>query len=465
MTSILNFSSLPPADRRIERIPVGELKPYPNNARTHSRKQIKQIAASISRFGFVNPVLIDDDGQIIAGHGRVAAAKQLGLAAVPAIRVSHLSGAEKRAYIVADNRLAELAGWDRELLTIELQSLLDVDFDVELTGFSTADIDLALDDAAEAQAGRPAAEDWIPEPPAGGGAVSCTGDLWALGPHRLLCGNALDAAAYQTLMAGEQVEMGFTDPPYNVPIDRNVCGLGRIRHREFAMASGEMSEADFTAFLRTVFAHMTAASVDGAIHFACMDWRHMGEMLAAGRAAYSELKNLVVWSKTNAGMGSFYRSKHELIFVWKVGTAPHVNNFELGQYGRSRTNVWTYAGINTLRAGRLEELALHPTVKPVAMVVDAIKDCSHHKGIVLDPFAGSGTTLIAAERTGRRARGIELDPVYVDVAVRRWQEFTGKRATLVGTAQTFEEIEERRPRSDSPVDAEPQDFRAAEEGL
>jgi DNA modification methylase len=439
------------ADQRIEITPTSRLTGYPNNARTHSRKQIRQIADSIRCFGFVNPVLIDDGGQIIAGHGRVEAAKLIGLAAVPAVRICHLADAEKRAYL-ADNRLAEKAGWDREILAIELQALTDLDFEVELTGFSTADIDVALDDAAEAKGGAPGPEDEVPDAPAGGAVVSRGGDLWALGAHHLLCGNALEGAAYQTLMAGEAAEMAFTDPPYNVQIDGHVCGLGRIRHRDFAMASGEMSEADFIGFLRMGFEQLAANSADGAIHFICMDWRHMAEMLGAGRAVYSQLKNLVVWNKTNAGMGSFYRSKHELVFVWKVGTASHVNNFELGQHGRHRTNVWDYAGVNTMRSGRLEELAIHPTVKPVAMVADAIKDCSRHKGIILDPFMGSGTTLIAAERTGRRARGIELDPVYVDVAVRRWQAFTGKHATLAGTGQTFEEVEElRQPPSHPPV--------------
>jgi DNA modification methylase len=434
-------------DQRVEIVPISRLVAYKGNARTHSKRQIRQIAGSIKRFGFVNPVLADDADRIIAGHGRVEAAKLLGIAAVPVLRVTHLTEAEKRAYVLADNRLAELAGWDREILAIELQGLVDIGFEVEVTGFSIPQIDLVLDEATEAQGGPPSREDEIPDAPAASACVSRAGDLWVLGDHRLLCGDALDAAAYQTLMPGERAEMVFADPPYNVRIDRNVCGLGRIRHREFAMASGEMSEAEFTAFLRTALEQLAANSVDGAIHFVCMDWRHMGEMLAAGKAVYSELKNLCVWNKSNAGMGSFYRSKHELVFVWKVGKAPHLNNFELGQHGRSRTNVWDYDGITGMRAGRLEELAMHPTVKPVAMVVDAIKDCSHRKGIVLDAFMGSGTTLIAAERSGRRAYGIELDPAYVDVAVRRWQTYTGKYATLIGTGERFEEVEELRQSS------------------
>jgi DNA modification methylase len=388
-------------------------------------------------------VLIDDGDQIIAGHGRVEAAKLIGLAVVPTLRLSHLSAAEKRAYILADNRLAEKAGWDREILAIELQALIDLDFDVELTGFETADIDILLEDAAEAAA-APGAEDIIPPLPAAGCAVASAGDLWVLGPHRLLCGNALDASAYEQLMAGERAEMVFTDPPYNVPIDGHVSGLGRVRHREFPMASGEMTEAAFQAFLKSVFQRLAASSTDGSIHFVCMDWRHLGEIRGAGREVYSELKNLAVWNKTNGGMGTFYRSKHELVFVWKNGTAAHINNFELGQHGRNRTNVWDYPGIDTMRRGRLDELAMHPTPKPVAMVADAIKDCSNRNGIILDPFMGSGTTLIAAERTGRRARGIELDPAYVDVAIRRWQTYTGKCAVLVSTQQTFEEVEEER---------------------
>jgi DNA modification methylase len=435
-------SDLRRLDQSVEIIPVNRLASYKGNARTHSQKQVRQIANSIKRFGFLNPVLADDGGQIIAGHGRVEAAKLLGIAAVPVLRITHLTEAEKRAYVLADNRLAELAGWDREILAIELQGLVDIGFEVEATGFSIPDIDLVLEGAAEAQGGPPDREDAIPD--VGAVSVSRASDLWVLGEHRLLCGDARDAAAYQILMAGERAEMAFTDPPYNVRVDRNVCGLGRIRHREFPMASGEMDEGEFTAFLRTAFEHLAAHSEDGAIHFVCMDWRHMGEMLAAGKAVYCELKNLCVWNKSNAGMGSFYRSKHELVFVWKVWAAPHLNNFELGQHGRSRTNVWDYDGITSMRVGRLEELAMHPTVKPVAMVADAIKDCSRRKGIVLDAFLGSGTTLIAAERTGRRARGIEFDPAYVDVAVRRWQTYTGKYAMLRGTGQRFEEVEELR---------------------
>jgi len=427
---------------KIECTPVRELRPYPTNARTHSKKQIKQIANSIAKFGFCNPVLVDDTKQIIAGHGRVEAAKLLGIDAVPTCQLSHLSDADKRAYILADNKLAEKAGWDKELLAIELQGLIELDIDIELTGFETAEIDTILEDARQANGDPDGPEDKMPDAPES--AVSQPGDLWVLGKHHLLCADARDQAAYDRLLEGAKAEFVFTDPPYNVAIDGHVCGLGRVRHREFAMASGEMSEADFTAFLAAIFELLTENTLDGSIHEICMDWRHMSEMLGAGRKVYSELKNLCVWNKSNAGMGTFYRSKHELVFVWKSGAAAHINNFELGQHGRHRTNVWDYAGVNTMRAGRMEELAMHPTVKPVALVADAIKDCSRRGGLVLDPFCGSGTILIAAERTGRKAKALEIDPVYVDVAVRRWQAYTGKSAVLSGSGEPFESIEAQR---------------------
>jgi DNA modification methylase len=428
---------------KIEHTAVSELRPYPNNARTHSRRQFRQIARSIEKFGFCNPVLIDDAKQIIAGHGRVEAAKLLGLDIVPTCRLSHLSEIDKRAYILADNKLAEKAGWDKDLLAIELQGLIELDVEIDLTGFEMAEIDIILDDAREADGAPAGPEDDVAQP-ASGPAATQAGDLWLLGKHRLLCGDAREPAGYAPLLEGAKAEFVFTDPPFNVAIDGNVCGLGRIRHREFAMGCGEMSEAEFTVFLQEIFERLAENTVDGSIHEVCMDWRHMGEMLGAGRKVYNELKNVCVWNKTNAGMGTFYRSKHELVFVWKSGTAAHINNFELGQHGRNRTNVWDYAGVNTIRPGRLEELAMHPTVKPVALVADAIKDCSRRGGLVLDPFCGSGTILIAAERTGRKARALEIDPNYVDVAVRRWQAYTGKSAVLAGSADTFETVEAHR---------------------
>jgi len=426
----------------VEAIAISALQPYARNARTHSRRQIKKIAASIEQFGFVNPVLIDGDDMIIAGHGRVAAAKLLGWSEVPALRVEHLSEAEKRAYILADNRLAEEAGWDQEMLAIELQGLIELDFSIEIAGFEMAEVDQILDARAEAD-GADSNDDVapLPDPEA---AVTRPGDLWRLGDHLLLCADATDAASYDRLLGDARASMVFTDPPYNVPIQGHVSGLGKVRHREFAMAAGEMSREGFCAFLEGVFTCMADHSTDGSIHFICMDWRHMAETLAAGEAVYNELKNLCVWAKSNGGMGAFYRSRHELVFVFKNGAAPHINNFELGQTGRYRTNVWEYAGVNSFGRGRDDALAMHPTVKPVAMIADAIKDCSKRRQIILDPFGGSGSTLIAAEKVGRRARLLEIDPLYCDVIVRRWEAFTGKTARHAETKLSFEEVAEAR---------------------
>jgi len=387
----------------VEHRSTASLKPYARNARRHSKKQIKQIAESIRRFGFTNPVLISDDGEIVAGHGRVEAAKLLALETVPTMRLSHLNETERRAYVLADNKLALNAGWDQEMLAIELRALIDLDFDVELTGFSLAEVDFTLDAAREGDPeGAAGPEDDVPE--MGANAVSRMGDLWNLGRHRLLCGDARLAGDYEKLMDGKAADLIFADPPYNVPIDGHVCGSGRIRHREFAMGAGEMSEAAFTSFLAETLGAAANVCRDGAIAFVCMDWRHLGELLAAGKEVFSELKNLCVWNKTNGGMGTFYRSKHELVCVFKVGDGPHINSFGLGDTGRYRTNVWDYPGISSLGKGRTEALEMHPTVKPTALVADAIRDCSKRGDLVLDPFAGSGTTLIAAEACGRAAR-------------------------------------------------------------
>jgi hypothetical protein len=320
----------------IEYHSTSQLSPRANNPRTHSKKQIDQIAAAIRRFGFTNPILIDDANGIVAGHGRVQAATVVGLDQVPTVRLSAMSEAEIRAYVIADNRLAENAGWDRELLGLELQYLtdLDVDFDVTLTGFELPEIDLLIGELSVAGDNDPAdaAVEVSAGPP-----VTRPGDLWRIGTHRLICGDSTRSETYQALLGEQRAQLVFTDPPYNVPISGHVGGLGAVQHREFVMASGEMSAAEFTAFLQIVFGHLAAHSVDGSIHFQCMDWRHLQEMLAAGSAAYTDLKNLCVWAKNNGGMGSLYRSQHELVFVFKSGTAPHINNVELGKHGRYRT--------------------------------------------------------------------------------------------------------------------------------
>lgn len=415
------------------------LRPYPHNARVHSKKQIRQIARSIEQFGFTNPILIDDQSMVLAGHGRLSAAKHLEMKEVPCVVLSNMSGAQKRAYILADNKLVLNGAWDEEILATELQSLLleDSKFDLDLTGFAIPEIDRIIEGLNPSDRGDPADERI---PAVGDVSVSKPGDLWILGPHKILCGSALDEAAFQRLMGREKAEMVFTDPPYNVPIDGHVGGLGKVRHREFAMASGEMSKPEFTDFLGTVMRHLARFSTEGSIHFHCMDWRHLAEMLAAGDGIYTELKNICVWVKENGGMGTFYRSRHELVFVFKSGAKPHINNFELGQHGRYRTNVWEYRGYSPAAKSSDDNFAIHPTVKPVQMVSDAIKDVSKRGGIVLDCFGGSGTTVIAAHKTGRRARLVEIDPLYVDVVIRRWQDYAKDDAVLESTGETFDEV-------------------------
>lgn len=423
------------AETIVHNVPVRDLTPYGNNPRTHTKKQIRQIADSLTKFGWTNPILIDETGMILAGHGRLEAAKLLGKTEVPTIALADMSEAEKRAYIIADNRLAEKAGWDEELLAIEFQFLTEhiPDFDVEITGFDTGEIDVLL------LGEQPVEEDAVELPDPKVPVISRSGDLWMIGKHRILCGNALVKDDWVALLGQDKAEMVFIDPPYNVPIAGHVSGLGRAQHREFAMASGEMSKDAFTGFLRDVFRQLAAISVDGSIHYVCMDWRHMGEVLEASGGVYSELKNLCVWAKTNAGMGSFYRSQHELVFAFKSGRAAHINNFGLGEQGRHRSNLWTYAGANTFRAGRMEDLEAHPTVKPLKMVSDAILDCSKRGGLVVDCFAGSGTTLLAAARTGRIGAGMEIDPAYVDLIVRRLEKETGEIAVHGDKFDSFAE--------------------------
>jgi DNA modification methylase len=388
------------SDFHIDHLPIAELKPNPRNARRHSQKQLNQIAGSIREFGFNSIVVVDEDGVILVGHGRVQGARMAGLQTVPVLRVTGLTPEQKIAFALADNKIALNADWEIDQLKILWRELVgaEINFDLEVTGFETAEIDLLVDGPTDAE--RIDRSDILPPPQTE--AVSRLGDLWHLGDHRLLCGDACDLASYADLMADERARVVFTDPPYNVPIDGHVGGLGAVKHREFKMASGEMTSAGFADFLKTAFGHLASFSFDGALNFICMDWRHMAEVMRAASGTYSELKNLCVWNKNNGGMGSLYRSKHELVFVYKVGTAPHLNTIELGRHGRYRTNVWDYAGVNTFRSGRDAELEMHPTVKPTALVIDAIKDCSRRGEIVLDAFAGSGTTIMAAHKSRRR---------------------------------------------------------------
>lgn len=431
----------------VQVVPVASLKLYARNPRTHSPRQIRQIARGIETFGFNVPVLVDAKRNVIAGHGRIMAVQLLGWKQVPTIRLEHLSDAQARAFMIADNRLTENSAWDDRLLAENLKELstLSLDFSLEVTGFEMGEIDFRIEGLT---LGSESEEDPADAVPAAreGPHVSRVGDLWRLGQSRVYCGSALDLAAYTALMQQEKAAVVITDPPYNVRIEGNVSGLGAIHHREFLMASGEMNEPEFTAFLSKACSLLAHYTVDGSLHYVFMDWRHIPELLAAGRKVYSELKNICVWVKNNAGMGSLYRSQHEFVFIFKHGRESHRNNIQLGQHGRHRSNVWHYPGVRSF-AKAIEEdnlLALHPTVKPVALVADALMDCSARGEIVLDVFLGSGTTVIAAERTGRRCYGLEIDPVYVDLAIRRFQNFTGEDVIHVKTGLTFAEMQRER---------------------
>ncbi|WP_338318776.1 site-specific DNA-methyltransferase [Bradyrhizobium ottawaense] len=419
-------------------LPLRALKRAAKNARTHSKKQIRQVANSILRFGWTYPILADEDRRIIAGHARWEAAKQLSLKEVPVLVMRGLSDAEKRALALADNKIPTNAGWDRKLLAEELGELAsllpDFNLSLDITGFEPAEIDGLMLDFGNSEHDSADASCTIGKQP-----ISRRGEQWQLGAHRVLCGDACDQSDWARLMGSDRARMLIADPPYNVQISTTL-GRGKIKHREFAVASGEMTPVEFTEFLTRWMRLAAQFSHDGSLHFAFVDWRHIGEMHNAGHAVFGTLQNLVVWNKSNASQGSFYRSQHELIFVYKNGDGPHLNNVELGRHGRNRSNVWTYAGVNTFRKDRLDDLTVHPTVKPVALIADAIKDCTRRGDLVLDPFLGSGTTLLAAERVGRRAYGLEIDPLYVDVAIRRWQDVTKHDAILVATGQTFDEV-------------------------
>lgn len=398
--------------------PTGALKPDPRNARTHPKRQIDQLVKSIREFGFTNPILVDEAGIVIAGHGRLRAANELGLAEVPTIALEGLSESRKKALRLADNKIALNAGWDLEILKLELDEIgtLDVDFDLSLTGFSSGEIDVVLKAANDPD------DEIIPAVPQE--PRTRAGDVWLLGEHRLGCGDGRDVEFLRRVIGGDAlVDAAFLDPPYNVKINGHANAAGR--HREFAMASGEMSTAEFRAFLAETLGAAAQVTRDGGVHFVCMDWRHLDDVSQVAEGIYSSLLNLCVWNKSNAGMGSLYRSKHELVFVYKVGTAPHFNAVELGKHGRNRTNVWDYASVNSMAGSRREDLALHPTVKPVALVADALQDVTRRGDLVFDMFTGSGTTMIAAERSGRRFRGCDIDPAYVDVAIDRWSQITG----------------------------------------
>jgi DNA modification methylase len=404
-------------------VPVLTLKPLGRETRQHPPAQVRKLTESLDRFGFVLPILVDGENRVVAGWGLVLAARKLGVTDVPAVIVSDLSEANLRLLRLALNRLGEDSSWDVDALKLEFGDVLEIsnNIDLSMSGFEMGEIDVVLGGAIGEEDALPIVNEV--DPP-----VTKFGDCWRLGDHRLLCADALMAESYERLMGQERAQMIFTDPPWNIAIEGNVSGLGEVKHKDFAMACGEMTPAEFEAFLKVSLGHAGAHSEDGALHYVCMHWSKMKEMLAAADGVYNALVNLCVWNKTNAGMGSLYRSKHELIFIYRNGKGRHVNNVALGRFGRHRSNVWDYPGQNVFNGTAKSKLKLHPTAKPVALVADAIRDASHRGKLILDPFGGAGSTLIAAEKTGRQARLIELEPRYVDATIKRWEVLTGRHA-------------------------------------
>jgi DNA modification methylase len=417
--------------------PLSSLKPNPRDPRTYDRATRRRIVAMVRRLG-PPPIVVGAEREVLSGNVWLEAAREAGYDEAPVLVAEHLTPAEADAYMLANIKFALRGEWDARLLGEVLRDLSvgEIAFDIELTGFEPAEIDLAIEGLDDAAA------DAADELPSAGPAVTRPGDLWRIGEHRLICGSALEPSSYQRLMASEAAAMILADPPYNVRIAGNVSGLGKVKHGDFTMASGEMTEAEFTDFNLSWMTLAAERCAEGAVAYVCMDWRHMHEVIVAGRRAFDRLLNLCIWTKNNGAKGSFYRSAHELVFVFRKGRGPHRNNIQYGKFGRDRRNVWSYPGVTSF--GRHGEegdlLAVHPTVKPVGMLADAMLDVSVRGDLVLDPFVGSGSTIIAAEKVGRRARAIELHPPYVDVAVRRWQAWSGEDAVLEGDGRTFTEI-------------------------
>jgi DNA modification methylase len=428
----------------IKTFKIEDLVEYARNPRKNDAA-VDRMVSCIREFGFKIPIVAKSDGSVIDGHLRLKAAKKLGMTEVPVVMADDLTEAQIKAFRLIANQSANWAEWDDELLKLELEDLKNLNFDLDLTGFDLEEVEQLLrnDEVEE--------DDYDEMPPEDSPVISKPGDLWMLGKHRLLCGDSTKIEDVKKLMAGKIADMVFCDPPYNVRIN-SIIGIGSVHHDEFRMASGEMNEREFIDFLTIVFKNLAAVSKDGSIHYHCMDWKHVYEIMVAGRSVYKEFKQICIWNKDKGGMGCFYRSKHELIFVFKNGTGKHTNNFDLGEYGRYRTNVWDYPSVNSFavrervkiegapeRNVDSEELKMHPTVKPVKLIADAILDCSSSGELILDLFGGSGTTLISCEETDRRCCVMELDQKYVDTAVRRWQKHTGEEAILESTGKTFEE--------------------------
>jgi DNA modification methylase len=428
----------------IERVATESVKSNPRNAKEHPELQIALIAENMRKFGVNHPILIDENDTIIGGHGRIAAARLLKLREIPAIRLANLSPQEKRAVALADNKLAELGRWNTEMLRLELNELTidagDLTFDYAITGFDTVEIDQIV--CGEPSSGNRDSADEVPLPAAVDAVMTEAGDLWVCGDHRLYCGSELEGSSYRELLAGTSADVVFADPLYNMPMAGGVSKRNQVR--DSAPSAGHPTSEEFIEFLQATAEHIASNVVAGAVIYVCMDWRRLDEMSVAIRWYFGNPKDMVVWVTANAGRGSFYRSQHQHIAVYVAGSRSPPTDFRLGERGRYRSNVWNYPGYKTSARDRDTGLRGGPTVKPVALLVDALRDCSKRGQIVLDPFAGVGTTMIAAERTGRRACLIEIDPAYCDLIVRRWQTITGKSAQLAQSSQTFAEVEARR---------------------
>lgn len=427
---------------QIQYLSMAAVMPSPHTARQHSAGQRRKLKNLLQKFGQVAPIIIDVNSEIVDGHAVYETLRDLGHDEIAVVVVENRTEAEIRALRLALNRVAQDAVWDNAKLRGEFEFLISVGFDLDLSGFEAVEIDMAL--SIDMPTANTVEEESLDDlAPAAGPAAAKPGDVFRLGDHLIGCGDARNAAFIRDLVGTKTVACVFTDPPYNVPIDGFVSGLGKTRHRDFAMAAGEMTREQFVGFLSATVAAIKPFLVNGAILYLCMDWRHGSELCEAAVQNGLEQKNLCVWVKSNAGMGSFYRSQHELIFVFKHGEGPHQNHFGLGSGGRNRSNVWQYRGVNAFGKDRMDLLGTHPTVKPVAMIADALRDVTRRGEIVFDSFLGSGSTLIAAEETGRICVGVELDPLYVDAAIRRWQKRTGKEAVHAVTGETFEVIYDR----------------------
>ncbi len=422
----------------IETISIENLNRYSNHTRIHSKEKIAKLAKLISKYGFIIPILIDSEKkEIITGHARIQAAQELNLQNVPAIMISHLTKAQIKAFRIADNKITEGSEWDVNALRLEFLELQDLNFDLSLTAFELPEIDLIVldDDNADDDC------DEIPE--VTDNPIVKPGDMFQLGNHRIACIDCRNEDDVLNLTQGEEIDLVITDPPYNVKINGHVLTHTKS-HSEFAMASGEMSKAEFTEFLTSVFKVFANIGKPGSLHYHFIDHKHIEEMLEAGSSAYDDRLNICVWNKTNAGMGSFYRSQHEFCCLFKKGQTSHTNNVQLGKFGRNRTNVWTYPGMNTFSENRDELLSSHPTVKNMQMIADMILDASNTGEIVFDGFLGSGTTLIAAEKTGRIFMGTEIEPKYIETTIARFQAMSDKPVIHLATGLTFEELKQQR---------------------